>query len=263
MAVPESSTQAHDVTPPAATTGVLEDRIRALQAERDQLAGALAEARGALRTREELFASVVHDLRNPLGTIVMGATALLQGEPSPDPKAQRIRTVAERIQRQAERMTRQIGNLSDFTEIQAGRLVLDRGSHMAASILGAASELIGPIARERGVGFETQVAELPAIKCDAERVVQTLSNLATTAIKAIPRGGVIEIGARNDAVFYVHDHAEAPNPSAETGMSYTIARGIVEAHGGRIWTAHEPTTGNSVYFSLEPPSALAAANPGA
>ena len=252
MAVSESRTQAAVVPPPEATTSPLEERVRALEAERDELTAALDEARGALRMREELFALVVHDLRNPLGTIVMGATALLQGEPPADPKMQRIRTVAERIQRQAERMTQQIGNLSDFIELQGGRLVLELGSHTPASILGAASVLIGPFARERGISFESQATEQQAIPCDAERVIQTLANLATTAVKATARGGAIEIGARNDAVFYVRDHAAAPNEHADRSLSYAIARGIVEAHGGRIWTAHEPTTGNNVYFSLSP-----------
>jgi signal transduction histidine kinase len=186
----------------------------------------------------------------------MGATALLQGDPSPDPKAQRIRTVAERIQRQAERMTRQIGNLSDFTELQAGRLVIERASHAPAAILGAAGELIGPFARERGIGFETHAQpELPAIECDAERVAQTLSNLATTAIKATARGGVVEIGARggSPSVFYVRDHVAAePRGGSESGLGFTIARGIVEAHGGRIWTERDPATGHTVYFSLSP-----------
>ncbi len=260
--MPESRTQAKDVTPPEGSTGALEEKIRTLARERDELATALDEARtrqrateAALRMRDELFAVIVHDLRNPLGTIVMGATALLQGDPSTDPKTQRIRTVAERIHRQAERMTRQIGNLADYNEIQAGRLAIDRSSHHPAALVASASEIIGPIARERGVGFETHAAELPAIECDAERVVQTLANLASTAIKATVRGGVVEIGVRPGdmpPVFYVRDHAGAPDTAPSHGLSFTIARGIVEAHGGRIWTEHAPTTGTTVAFSLSP-----------
>ena len=230
----------------------LEDRIRALESERDQLARALDDARTALRLREEMFAMVVHDLRNPLGTIVMGSTALLQGDPPDDPKLQRMRSVAERIQRQADRMTQQIGSLSDFIEVQAGRLVLELGDHTPASILATASELIAPIARERGVGFASEAAELPAIPCDAARVAQLLAGLAHAAIKATARGGKIVIGVRGDGALYVRDHAEAPNPRAETNLSYTMARGIVEAHGGRIWSAHEAGTGNTTYVTLSP-----------
>lgn len=246
--MPQSRTQADDAT----STSALEDRIRALEAERDQLAGALEDARRALRLREELFAVVVHELRNPLSTIVMGSTALLQGDAPEDPRLQRVRSVAERIQRQAERMTQEITNLSDFIELQAGRPVLELGSHTPASILGAASELIGPVARERGVGFTSRAAELPAIPCDAARIGRALASLATSAIKVIARGGKIEIGANDDGVFYVRDHAEAPNPRIETSLSYTMARGLVEAHHGRIWTAHEPATGNNIYVSLSP-----------
>ncbi|MBC7974796.1 MAG: HAMP domain-containing histidine kinase [Myxococcales bacterium] len=259
----ERRIQSQDLTPPEPAAGGHEPRIRALEAERDELARALDEARDrqhaaeeALRARDELFAVIVHDLRNPLGTIVMGSTALLQGEPSTDPKVQRIRTVAERIHRQAERMTRQIGSLSDYNEIQAGRLAIDRGSHTPAAILAAAGELIGPVARERGIGFESHAeADLPAIECDVERVAQTLANLATTAIKVTSRGGVVEIGVRRGetpAVFYVRDHGDSQATRLGTGLMLTIARGVVAAHGGRLWNEQDPATGHTVWFSLSP-----------
>src|SRR4051812_7407112 len=98
----------------------LEQLVRALETEREELARALEGARAAVRLRDDIFAAVVHDLRNPLGTVVMGATALL-GSDDDDPRAQRVRTVAERIARQAERMTRQLANLAAFSEIEAGQ----------------------------------------------------------------------------------------------------------------------------------------------
>src|SRR5687767_13027191 len=108
----------------------LEARAEAAEAERDQLAAACRDAREALhaaedavRARDEILGIVAHDLRNPLGTIVMGATALEQFGVG-DPSMQRIRGVAERIQRQAGRMARQLGNLTDFAELQAGRMTI-------------------------------------------------------------------------------------------------------------------------------------------
>lgn len=274
--------------PPAATSGstelecrirALEARVRASEAERDQFARACRDARNAqrdaeaaLRAGEEILAAVTHDLRNPLGTIVMGVTTLLHDGPPADP--QRVRAVAERIHRQAERMTDQVINLGDFVAIQAGRLALVRTSHAPAAIIAAASQLLGPIARERGVGFEARAAaNLPAIECDAERVVQALSNLAANALKVTPRGGAIEVGARATdhaaLVFFVRDTGPGLPPDElpalfaphwrskhagyrGTGLGFAIARGIVDAHGGRIWAESEPGVGTSVFFSLTP-----------
>jgi signal transduction histidine kinase len=229
-------------------------RILALEAERDQLTHDLDKARAALRLREEIFAVAVHDLRNPLGTVVMGATALLANE-DPDPRAQRVRTVAERIARQADRMTRQLSNLSDFAEIQAGRLTLERAAHMPTAILEAAREMVGPLARERGVACELEATSLPAVHCDAERVVQALSNLANNAIKVTGRGGAIELGAQPGA-FFVRDHVAAGDAGRGAGLATTIARGIAEAHGGALWSERLDDR-HTVYFSVSPDTGAA------
>jgi signal transduction histidine kinase len=253
--------------------------VRATEAERDQFARACREARDAqraaevaLRAGEEILAVVAHDLRNPLGTIVMGVTALLQVGAPVDP--QRVITIAQRIHRQAERMTHQVTNLGDFAAIQAGRLAIARAPHAPAAIIGEVSELVGPIARERGIVFAAHAAaDLPMIDCDGDRVVQALSNLIANAVKVTPRGGTIEVGARPviqaAPVFFVRDTGPglAPDELATlfglrwrsqhagyrgAGLGFAIARGIIDAHGGRIWADSALGSGTSVYFSLSP-----------
>jgi signal transduction histidine kinase len=243
-----------------------DDPRRILELERR-----VRELEDAMRAREDILAVVTHDLRNPLGTIVMGATTLRQIGGAGDPRA-RIDSIAERIERQAERMARQINDLADLIEIQAGRLEIRRARHAPCEIVGAASERVGPIARERGVAFEARAPEgLPAVECDSERVVQVLSNLVASSVKVTARGGAIEVGARAEdrrVVFFVRDSGPGiarddlaalfgpawrrRQPGDRGGMGFAFARGVVDAHGGQIWAASEPSVGSTVYFSLSP-----------
>jgi signal transduction histidine kinase len=242
-----------------------DDAQRILELERR-----VRELEDAMRAREDILAVVTHDLRNPLGTIVMGATTLRQV--GTGDQRVRIESIAERIERQAERMARQINDLADLVEIQAGRLEIRRARHMPREIVGAASERVGPIARERGVAFEARAPDgLPDVECDGERVVQVLSNLVASSVKVTARGGAIEVGARAEdrgVVFFVRDSGpgiardDLPvlfspawrrrQPSDRGGMGFALARGVVDAHGGQIWAASEPSMGSTVYFSLSP-----------
>ena len=223
----------------------------------------------ATRAREEILSVVSHDLRNPLGAILMCASAILHV--SADDSGGRVRKNIERIHRQAERMARYISDLVDFAGIEQGRIRLERREHPPEEIVIAASEMFGPIAEERGLRFETNVLpNLPAVQCDSERAVQVLTNLVANALKVTPKGGAVSIGAEakeNGVVFFVRDTGpgieqdELPNlferhwRSKSTnykgaGLGLSIARGIVTAHGGKIWAESQVGAGATFYFSL-------------
>jgi signal transduction histidine kinase len=240
---------------------------RAYREERE--AHILAEE--ATRAREEIISVVSHDLRNPLGSIMMGASTLLNVEGGE--RNMRVRTTADRIHRQAERMARLIEDLVDFAGIQAGKLALAPSSHEPATILETTREIFGPLAEERGLRLETELrADLPRIRCDSDRAVQVLSNLVSNALKVTPKGGEIAIGVQpreREIVFYVRDSGpgiaaeELPNLFERywrgkqssyrgAGLGLSIARGIVDAHGGRIWAESQVGAGSVFYFSLAP-----------
>jgi signal transduction histidine kinase len=237
------------------------ERVRVLERERR----ARAEAEAATRAREEILSVVSHDLRSPLGTIMIGVSKLRHGE------SDRVRVTADRIQDQTVRMARLIDDLVDFAGIQAGRLTLSRARHAPADIVSTVTELFVPVAHERGLAFAAVAArDLPPVECDSDRAVQVMANLIQNAIKVTPSGGSIEVGAAPDAervVFFVRDTgpgidpADLPNVFERTwrgastayrgsGLGLSIARGIVDAHGGQIWAESRVGVGSTFYFSL-------------
>lgn len=238
------------------------------RAEAERMA---AEAQAASRSREEVLAVVSHDLRNPLGAIVVSAGSLLRLGLEDNPKAPRIRKSAEAIQRSAERMTRLIADLIDFASIQAGRLSIERAPVPARELAEAAVELFTPLAHERGLTLACEVdGDLPRVDCDRDRAIQVLANLLANAIKVTAPGGRVGVRARRlagDVVFTVEDTGpgipgdELPQlfdrywrgqsvRYTGTGLGLTIARGIVEAHGGRIWVESAVGVGSKFSFTL-------------
>ena len=242
-------------------------RAKAYRAERE----ARLEADEATRAREEILSVVSHDLRNPLGAIMMGAGTLMHSIDADDSRLGRVHAAASRIQRQSERMARLIEDLVDFAGIQAGVLAIARTPQQPDSLIAQTRDLYFPLAAERGLLFEASAdAALPPVSCDAERIVQIFGNLVTNAMKVTPRGGAIRIGARGEdqrIVFYVADTGPGIAPDElpslfqrywrskhsqykGAGLGLSIARGLVEAHGGRIWAESTLGSGSTFFFSL-------------
>jgi signal transduction histidine kinase len=227
----------------------------------------------ATHAREEILSVVSHDLRNPLGTILMGAATLLQLADPDDAKSQRVHVVAERIHRQSERMARLIEDLVDYAGIQAGKLAIVRTPCSPDAIIARAAELLGPLATERAIAFEAKTTPgLPPLPCDFDRAVQVLSNLLGNAVKVTTRRGQITIGTRDEAgetVFFVSD--TGPGIDADerpriferywrskqstykgAGLGLAIAKAIVDAHEGRIWAESPHGVGITFCFTLAP-----------
>jgi len=240
----------------------------------------VTELRRAVRHRDEVLQVVSHDLRTPLATVVLGAANLASLADGPG-ALDRTRRTGARIALAGQRMERLIEDLLDFNGLEEGRLSIRRAACDAVDLLGEAADQIGEAAREKGLDVCLSIAPgLPEVDCDRDRILQVLGNVASNAVKATERGCICLAAERRgdrEVVFRVRDtgpgipEEELPlvfdrfQRGAEatyrgTGLGLTIARGLVEAHGGEIWVESTPGEGTTVSFTLP---ALQAAYEGA
>ncbi len=228
------------------------------------------ESRKAVEVRDRILAVVSHDLRNPLGAIDLGAALLLKNErirSEPIPKKQ-----VEAIQRSAHRMDRLISDLLDMSSIQAGQLSLRRELRSVRPLLVEAVEGQEPAAREKGIRIRRSfdVGNQVRALCDYDRFLQVLSNLLGNGIKFCGAGDELTLSAKIEKdqllmsvvdtgpgmddeeverVFELYWHGKGREHRG-TGLGLFIARGIVEAHGGRLWVESRPGAGSTFFLTL-------------
>lgn len=226
---------------------------------------ALKGARKALAARDELMGIVAHDLRNPLGAITMKAALMRQSSDSA-----RTRQQAESIENVAMRMEYLIKTMLDVTTLEAGRFTVNVERCTLADLLRETAEMFDSVAASNQVRLE-QIANEPglALLAERERVLQVLSNLVGNALKFTPPGGHVTLSVeRQGAVAQFGVLDTGPGIAAEnlarvferfwtktpgkkgTGLGLFIAKGIVDAHGGRIWVESEVGHGTRFFFTL-------------
>jgi signal transduction histidine kinase len=233
---------------------------------------ALGAARKAITVRDELTGIVAHDLRNPLNAITMKAALMRESAES-----ESARQDAELIQRVAMRMESLIRQMLDVTTLEAGRFSVEVAPCRVEDLLGATSEMFTPLASPKQVHLELSAEPGLVLLVDRERVLQVLSNLVGNAVKLTPPGGRISVGVEREgsmARFDVRDTGpgiafenrarvfdrfwtQTPGKKG-TGLGLFIAKGIVEAHGGRIAVESELGQGAHFFFTLPIAEAAAA-----
>jgi signal transduction histidine kinase len=223
----------------------------------------------ATRLRDEVLAIVAHDLRNPLSAILMQAEAMRRRDREPGRGDGRP---AETILKAGDRMQHLIRDLLDVSLVEAGTLGLERAPLAVRELVTETVESERVLASNASLDLRVDVEPaLPDVWADRHRLQQLLENLIGNAIKFTPAGGRVTVGAGRrpgEVLFWVSDTgcgigAESlphvfdrfwhvrREARAGAGLGLAIARGIAEAHGGRMWV--ESTLGKrSIFFFTIP-----------
>jgi signal transduction histidine kinase len=231
-------------------------------------AGAISDRARAIRTRENFLIGVSHDLKNPLNAIQMSAHALAKSVPEVSPS--RIEKHALLVQRSVDHMVHLIGDLLDAAAIDAGRMSVEPRDVSVRGLVTEAIDLLGPVARARKHELRAATVENLWVTCDRGRVLQVLSNLVGNAVKFSQEDADIVLGVDRQpraARFWVRDRGvgiepaqlrhvferywhTSPTLGGESGLGLFLAKGIVEAHGGRIWAESQVGIGTVFHFTL-------------
>ncbi len=238
--------------------------------ERTQLADEARRASLRIETeqlRNALLSSVSHDLRTPLG-VVTGATSALLEDDVPKDAAMR-RQLLVTAHEEAQRLNRLVRNLLDMTRLEAGALKVQKDLQPLEEVVGSALGRVED--RLRGHEVTTSIPTgLPLVPFDAILIEQVLINLLENATKYAPAGTPIEVrafaregevevevadrgpGIARQDVERIFDkfYRVREGEGGGVGLGLTICRGIVSAHGGRIWVEERSGGGASFRFTL-------------
>jgi two-component system, NarL family, sensor histidine kinase BarA len=274
------SMQRLDSSHPPLTHATPDARVAALEAQLKQTHEHIAEleARDSLKT--QFLANISHDLRTPLTAVITHAEILRDGI---------LGTLTPRqlesiggIINGGRQLLEQVGEILTYARGAANQLAVTPSRFELGGVIAQICALNESLASRKGLTLVSDVpADLPALTADREKVAHIVGNLLGNAIDFTPRGGRVWVKARSAQTGSIHEcvvevgdtgigiHPEhhelvfrefaqvdssASRQHHGTGLGLTIARKLVELHGGRIWLESQLGEGSRFYFTIPYPA---------
>jgi two-component system sensor histidine kinase KdpD len=227
-----------------------------------------AERANAIKT--EFLAMISHELRTPLTSIIGFTTTLLAEDVTWEPDEQR--DFIQTIQQEGHRLQELIDQLLDLSRLEAGMLPISLAPNSLQEILEDALPQLRSLTSGHTLTMHL-TADLPPVSADARRIAQVLVNLVRNAAAYAPQGTEISISASvrgNFVQINVSDQGPGIPPADHkrvfkafqrgvneenslvkgAGLGLAICKGLVEAHGGRIWIRKKSTPGATISFTI-------------
>jgi two-component system, OmpR family, sensor histidine kinase KdpD len=223
--------------------------------------------------RAALLSSVSHDLRTPLTSIKASASSLLQEDV--DWNKEERRGFAQAIEHEADRLNRLVSNLLDMSRIEEGALKPEKEEYALTALIHDVLGRLAPLLVGRDVRTNLPPGDLLPVQVDYLEIDQVLTNLIENAVRYTPAGSPIEVSAHAEGEqveFSVADRGQGIPASDLTrvfdkfyrvlsgqqsagypigsGLGLAVCRGLIEAHGGRIWAELRQGGGLVVFVTL-------------
>jgi two-component system sensor histidine kinase KdpD len=220
------------------------------------------------KLKSALMSAVSHDLRTPLASIMASVTSLLEPDIKWDQETQQ--DFLQGIYDEARRLNVLVGNLLDMSRIEGGALRPERDWYSIAEVVGAVVQRLEPSLADHPITV-TMADDLPMTLLDFSEIDQVLSNLLENATKYTPPSTplVVEVRRNIDSIEVKVADAGPGVPAKDiphifdkfykvssgqrtrgAGLGLAISKGLVEAHGGKIWAKNNPVGGLEVIFTL-------------
>lgn len=221
--------------------------------------------------RRQLIGDVSHELRTPLTAIKGNMEGLLDGVILASPE------VYQQIHQEADRLAHLVDDLQELSRVEAGVYSLDMHPVEVSTLVQTTIKRLQPQAQAKHIGLHTDLpSNLPSVLADADRIAQVLTNLVGNALQYTPGDGDVTISVSHQGEeirfsiadsgigipaehlshiftrFYRVDKSRSRQSGGGSGIGLTIAKFIVEAHGGRIWVESGGEGQGSTFVFLIP-----------